>query len=68
MSKKSIYVTQPFMLPIGEIIPHLDKIRLSKKLTNNGPFHCELEGISILEKPADVQGNASYCPLFVGYD
>lgn len=38
-----IYVTQPYLPPLEEFIPYLAQIWHSKKLTNNGPFHCELE-------------------------
>ena len=38
-----IYVTQLFLPPLEEFIPYLEKIWNSKILTNNGPFHRELE-------------------------
>ena len=38
-----IYVTQPYLPPLEELVPYLAKIWDSKKLTNNGPFHGELE-------------------------
>jgi len=38
-----IYVTQPSLPPLEEFIPYLRKIWESKRLTNNGPFHQELE-------------------------
>lgn len=40
-----IYVTQPFLSPLEEFIPYLKKIWDNKQLTNNGPFHQELEEI-----------------------
>jgi dTDP-4-amino-4,6-dideoxygalactose transaminase len=40
---KPIYVTQPFMPPLEEFIPYLEKIWENKWLTNAGPFHQELE-------------------------
>lgn len=43
MSKKSIYVTQPYLPPLEEFIPYLEKIWESKILTNGGPFHAKLE-------------------------
>jgi dTDP-4-amino-4,6-dideoxygalactose transaminase len=43
MINKNIYVTQPFMPPLEEFIPYLEKIWENKWLTNNGPFHQELE-------------------------
>ena len=36
---EKIYVTQPFLPPLSEFIPHLEKIWDSKILTNNGPYH-----------------------------
>ena len=41
--KKPIYVTQPSLAPLKEFIPYLEKIWDSKILTNNGPFHKQLE-------------------------
>lgn len=38
-----IYVTQPYLPPLEEFIPYLEQIWDSKRLTNNGPFHNELE-------------------------
>ena len=43
MTKKTIYVTQPFLPPLEEFIPYLEKIWESKILTNGGPFHQQLE-------------------------
>lgn len=40
---KPIYVTQPFLPPLEDFIPYLEKIWESKWLTNGGPFHQELE-------------------------
>ncbi len=40
---KPIYVTQPSLPPLEEFIPYLEKIWESKQLTNNGPFHQQLE-------------------------
>ena len=40
---KKIYVTQPSLPPLEEFIPYLEKIWDSKWLTNNGPFHQQLE-------------------------
>lgn len=40
---KNIYVTQPFLPPLEEFVPYLEKIWESKWLTNGGPFHQELE-------------------------
>lgn len=42
-SMKNIYVTQPYMPPLEEFVPYLEKIWESKWLTNAGPFHQELE-------------------------
>ncbi len=40
---KPVYVTQPFLPPLEEFIPYLEKIWHSKVLTNGGPFHQQLE-------------------------
>jgi len=50
-SEKVIYVTQPFLPPLREFQPYLEKIWESKWLTNGGPFHQELE-----KKLADYLG------------
>ena len=38
-----LFVTQPHLPPLEEFIPYLEEIWARKKLTNNGPFHQELE-------------------------
>ena len=38
-----IYVAQPYLPPLEEFIPYLEKIWETKKLTNGGPFHQQLE-------------------------
>ena len=44
MTRQSkIYVTQPFLPPLQEFIPYLEKIWDSKFLTNGGPFHQQFE-------------------------
>jgi dTDP-4-amino-4,6-dideoxygalactose transaminase len=43
MSDKPIYVNQPYLPPLEEFIPYLEKIWESKQLTNSGPFHLQLE-------------------------
>ncbi len=43
MSKRPIFVTQPFLPPLEEFTPYLEKIWESKILTNGGPFHQQLE-------------------------
>jgi dTDP-4-amino-4,6-dideoxy-D-glucose transaminase len=43
MKKKKINVTQPSFPPLEEFVPYLKKIWDSKWLTNNGPFHQQLE-------------------------
>lgn len=43
MSKKPIYVTQPFLPPLEEFVPYLEQIWKSKVLTNGGPMHQQLE-------------------------
>jgi dTDP-4-amino-4,6-dideoxygalactose transaminase len=40
---KPIYVTQPSLPDLEEFIPYLEKIWDNKILTNNGPFHKQLE-------------------------
>ncbi len=50
-TEKPIYVTQPFLPPLEEFQPYLEKIWESKWLTNGGPFHQELE-----KKLADYLG------------
>lgn len=39
----NITVTKPFFPPLSEFYPYLEKIWQNKWLTNNGPFHQELE-------------------------
>jgi dTDP-4-amino-4,6-dideoxygalactose transaminase len=39
----TIYVTQPYLPPLEEFIPYLEKIWGNKILTNGGPFHQQLE-------------------------
>ncbi len=41
--KNKIYVTEPSLPCLQEFIPYLEKIWKSKQLTNNGPFHQQLE-------------------------
>jgi len=41
--EKNIYVTQPYLPPLEEFIPYLEKIWENKILTNGGPFHQQLE-------------------------
>jgi dTDP-4-amino-4,6-dideoxygalactose transaminase len=43
MSRKKIYVTQPYLPPLEEFMPYLREIWDSKILTNGGPFHEQLE-------------------------
>lgn len=44
MSKSEpIYVTQPYLPPLAEFVPYLEKIWANKILTNCGPFHTQLE-------------------------
>jgi len=40
-----IYVTQPLLPPLEEFIPYLQQIWDNKWLTNNGPFHQQLEQV-----------------------
>jgi dTDP-4-amino-4,6-dideoxygalactose transaminase len=41
--QNNIYVTQPSLPPLEELIPYLEKIWDNKILTNGGPFHQQLE-------------------------
>ena len=43
MTRKPIYVAQPLLPPLEEFIPYLENIWESKILTNNGPYHQQLE-------------------------
>ena len=43
MTNKPITVTQPYLPPLEEFIPYLKQIWENKWLTNNGPFHQQLE-------------------------
>ena len=38
-----LFVTQPHLPPLEEFLPYLEEIWAGKKLTNNGPFHKQLE-------------------------
>lgn len=43
MTKKDIFVTQPLLPDLKEFVPYLEQIWENKWLTNNGPFHQQLE-------------------------
>ena len=43
MSDNPIFVTRPYLPPIEEFLPYLQKIWQDRVLTNNGPFHQQLE-------------------------
>lgn len=43
MNNKTIPVTQPFLPELSEFVPYLEKIWENRWLTNNGPFHQQLE-------------------------
>ena len=43
MTGKPIFVTQPYLPPLEEFMPYLEKIWDSKILSNGGPFHQQLE-------------------------
>lgn len=43
MSKKPVFVTQPYLPPLEEFLPYLEKIWSNKILTNCGPMHQQLE-------------------------
>ncbi len=38
-----IYVTRPYLPPLAELMPMLEQIWATRVLTNNGPFHVQLE-------------------------
>lgn len=40
---RMVYVAQPSLPPLEDFIPYLEKIWSSRILTNNGPFHQQLE-------------------------
>lgn len=42
-NKKPIFVTQPFLPPLAEFMPYLEKIWDAKMVTNGGAFHQQLE-------------------------
>lgn len=39
----TIYVTRPYLPPLSEFLPMLEQIWETRVLTNNGPFHVNLE-------------------------
>jgi len=43
MDRNPTYVTRPFLPPLEEFLPYLEKIWESRWLTNAGPFHEQLE-------------------------
>ncbi|MEK7412352.1 MAG: DegT/DnrJ/EryC1/StrS family aminotransferase [Planctomycetota bacterium] len=43
MNTDPIYVTRPVLPPLAEFIPFLEQIWANRILTNNGPFHQQLE-------------------------
>lgn len=43
ISQRPVFVTEPHLPPLQEFIPYLEKIWASKRLTNGGPFHEQLE-------------------------
>ena len=42
-SHKPLFVTQPTLPPLEDFVPYLQQIWDTKILTNNGPFHQQLE-------------------------
>lgn len=42
-NSKPIYVTQPYLPPLEDFVPYLEKIWENKILTNCGPFHQQFE-------------------------
>lgn len=43
MGDNDIFVTQPYLPPLAELIPHLEQIWRNRVLTNGGPYHREFE-------------------------
>lgn len=43
MSRKPVFVTQPYLPPLEEFIPYLQQIWDNRILTNGGPLHQQLE-------------------------
>lgn len=43
MNSKKIFVTQPYLPPLEDFMPYLEEIWNNHILTNNGPFHRQLE-------------------------
>lgn len=41
--KEQLPVTSPLLPPLEEFIPYLERIWANRRLTNNGPFHQQLE-------------------------
>ncbi len=58
IDNSKVFVTQPFLPPLQEVIPYLEEIWKNKILTNNGPFHARLE-----EELCDFLG-VKYISLF----
>lgn len=42
-AESTVFVTQPSLPPLEDFLPYLEQIWDSRKLTNNGPFHRQLE-------------------------
>lgn len=42
-SPRPVFVTEPHLPPLEEFLPYLEKIWESRRLTNSGPFHEQLE-------------------------
>lgn len=64
----NIPVTKPFLPPLEEFIPYLEKIWENHQLTNNGPFHqqlekalCEYLGVEYISLFAKWNNSPSYC-------
>lgn len=43
ITEKKLNVTEPYLPPLSEFIPYLEKIWSERRLTNNGPFHQQFE-------------------------
>lgn len=43
ISQRPVFVTEPYLPPLQEFLPYLEEIWATKRLTNSGPFHEQLE-------------------------
>jgi len=43
LENKPVFVTQPYLPPLAEFLPYLERIWTNRILTNSGPFHADFE-------------------------